>query len=105
MLSLLGAAAVTGVLGFVLAAHRSQFAAALHRAPISLLVLATLLQIAALLARSEAWRVCVVAAGGTVSRRLLFRAAGVGYLASVLNGSISGGVRSSPTAATRQLSG
>jgi hypothetical protein len=46
------------------------------------------LQIAALLTRSEAWHVCVRAADGTVSRRVLFRAAGVGYLASVLNGSI-----------------
>lgn len=46
------------------------------------------LQIAALLARSEAWHVCVCAADGTVPRRLLFRAAGVGYLASVLNGSV-----------------
>ena len=41
----------------------------------------------ALLARSEAWNVCVRAAGGTVSRRVLFRAAAVGYVASVLNGS------------------
>ena len=42
----------------------------------------------ALLARSEAWNVCVRAAGGTVTRRLLFRAAGVGYLASLVNGSV-----------------
>jgi len=40
-----------------------------------------------LLARSEAWNVCVRAAGGTVSRAVLFRAAAVGYVASVLNGS------------------
>jgi hypothetical protein len=46
------------------------------------------LQIIALLTRSEAWYVCVRAAGGTVARRLLFRAAGIGYLASVLNGSV-----------------
>ncbi len=88
MLSVLGALAVTGVLAFVLAGRRGQFSAALRTAPISLLALATLLQIVALLARSEAWRVCVRAAGGTVTRRLLFRAAGVGYLASVLNGSV-----------------
>ncbi|MGO9751815.1 MAG: lysylphosphatidylglycerol synthase domain-containing protein [Solirubrobacteraceae bacterium] len=88
VLSVLGALAVTGALGFVLAGHRSQFAAALRSAPLSLLLLAALLQIIALLARSEAWFVCVRAAGATVSRRLLFRAAGVGYLASVLNGSV-----------------
>ena len=86
-LSILGALVVTGVLAFVLAGRGGQFIAALHTAPISLLVLAASLQIVALLARSEAWNVCVRAAGGTVSRRVLFRAAAVGYLASVINGS------------------
>ncbi len=47
-----------------------------------------LLQVVALVARTEAWNVCVRAAGATVTRRLLFRTAGVGYLASVLNGSL-----------------
>ncbi len=88
LLSVLGALAVTAVLGFVLAGRRGQFIAALHSAPITLLALATLLQIVALLARTEAWNVCVRAAGGSMSRRLLFRAAGVGYLASVVNGSL-----------------
>jgi hypothetical protein len=88
VLSVLGALAVTGALGFVLAGRRGQFVAALHSAPISLLALAALLQIIALLARSEAWNICVRAAGGSVPRRLLFRAAGVGYLVSVLNGSL-----------------
>ena len=92
-LSVLGAVAVTGVLGFVLAGRRGQFVAALHSAPISLLALAVLLQVVALLARSEAWRICVGAAGGSVCRRLLFRAAGVGYLASVVNGSVGMAVR------------
>ena len=87
MLSVLGAVVVACLLGFVLDGRRAQFTAALRSAPISLLALALLLQILALLARSEAWNICVRAAGGTVARRLLFRAAGVGYLASVLNGS------------------
>jgi hypothetical protein len=87
-LSVLGALAVAGVLGYVLAGRRDQFMSALDTAPVTLLVVATLLSILALLARSEAWNICVRAAGGTVSRRLLFRAAGVGYLASVLNGSV-----------------
>ena len=90
---MLGALAVTAVLAFVLARRRGQFTAALHTAPISLLALAVLLQIVALLARSEAWNVCVRAAGGTVTRRLLFRAAGVGYLASLVNGSVGMAVR------------
>ena len=88
VLSVLGAVAVTGVLGFALARRGGQFTTALHSAPIALLLLAVLLQILALLARSEAWNICVRAAGGTVTRRLLFRAAGVGYLASLVNGSV-----------------
>jgi hypothetical protein len=88
LLSVVGALAVACVLGFVLAGRRDQFTAALHSAPISLLAVALLLQILALLARSEAWNICVHAAGGTVTRRLLFRTAGVGSLASVLNGSV-----------------
>jgi hypothetical protein len=47
-----------------------------------------LLQVVALVARTKAWNVCVRVTGATVTRRLLFRAAGVGYLASVLNGSL-----------------
>jgi uncharacterized membrane protein YbhN (UPF0104 family) len=88
VLSVLGALVVTGVLGFVLAGHRGQFVKALHSAPLPLLGVSVALQIAALLTRSEAWNVCVRAAGGTVPRRLLFRAAGVGYLASIVNGSL-----------------
>jgi uncharacterized membrane protein YbhN (UPF0104 family) len=86
--SVIGALAVTGGLVYALGSRRAQFATALHSAPIMLLLVAALLQLIALLARSEAWRICVAAAGGTVSRRLLFRAAGIGYLASVLNGSV-----------------
>jgi uncharacterized membrane protein YbhN (UPF0104 family) len=86
-LSILGALVVTGVLGFVIAGRGGEFVAALHTAPISLLAVAASLQIVALLARSEAWNVCVRAAGGTVSRRVLFRAAAIGYVASVINGS------------------
>lgn len=41
-----------------------------------------------LLARTEAWNVCVRAAGGTVDRRRLYRAAGVGYLGNIVNGEL-----------------
>jgi uncharacterized membrane protein YbhN (UPF0104 family) len=87
-LSLLGFLVVTGALVIELAGRRGQFTAALHAAPIWLLAIAAVLQVVALLARTEAWYACVCAAGGTVGRRMLFRAAGVGYLASVLNGSL-----------------
>jgi hypothetical protein len=88
LVSLVGALAVTGVLGVVLAGRGARFVSALNSVPLSIMALAVLLQVIALLARSEAWNVCVHAAGATVTRRALFRAAGVGCLASVLNGSV-----------------
>jgi hypothetical protein len=88
VLSILGVVVVAVALGVELAGRRGQFTSALHAAPIWILSVAMLLQIVALVARTEAWNVCVRATGATVTRRLLFRAAGVGYLASVLNGSL-----------------
>jgi len=79
---------VTGALGAELAGRRGQFTAAIHAAPIWILSLVVLLQLVALIARTEAWHLCVRATGATVGRRPLFRAAGVGYLASVVNGSL-----------------
>jgi hypothetical protein len=79
---------VAAALAVELSGKAGQFSTALKTAPLLTLVVVAALQIAALLARSEAWYVCVGAAGGTVGRRLLFRAAGIGYLASVLNGSV-----------------
>ena len=75
-----GALAVAGVLAWALAGRRDEFAAALDAAPFWILLLAAVLQIVALVSRSEAWHVSVAAAGGTVSRRRLHRAAGVGNL-------------------------
>jgi hypothetical protein len=72
LLSLLGGFVVTCVLGFVLFGRRHEFVAALKSAPVSLVGVAVVLQIVALLARTEAWLVSVRAAGGLVGRRLLF---------------------------------
>ena len=88
MISILGAAVVAGALGVELAGRRGQFMAAIRAAPIWILLLLVLLQLVSLIARTEAWHVCVRATGATVGRRPLFRAAGVGYLASLLNGSL-----------------
>ncbi len=88
MLSIFGAVVVAGALGVELAGRRGQFSAAVHAVPIWTLSFVVLLQIVALVARTEAWHVCVRATGAKVGRRPLFRAAGVGYLASVLNGSL-----------------
>ncbi len=87
-LSVVGGVAVTGALGVVLAGRGPEFTAALHAAPIWILCLTAGLQGVSLLARTEAWNVCVRATGATVSRRVLYRAAGFGYLLSLINGSL-----------------
>jgi uncharacterized membrane protein YbhN (UPF0104 family) len=84
---------VAGALAVELAGRRGQFTAAIHAAPIWILSVVVLLQLVSLIARTEAWHVCVQATGATVGRRSLFRAAGLGYLASVLNGSLGVAVR------------
>jgi hypothetical protein len=84
---------VTALLVYVLAGRGAQFSAALLTAPLSLLALSVLLQIGALLARTEAWTICVYAAGATVKRRVLFRSAAAGCIASIVNGSVGMAVR------------
>jgi uncharacterized membrane protein YbhN (UPF0104 family) len=69
----------------VLAGRSGQFSTAVLTAPIWLLLLAALLQLASLVTRSEAWNFCMRAAGGSTPRRVVFRAAGIGALASVLS--------------------
>ena len=88
VISIIGAAVVTGALTVELVGRGGQFTAALASAPVWVLSLTILLQGLALLARTEAWNTCVRATGATVSRRVLFRAAGFGYLLSLLNGSL-----------------
>jgi hypothetical protein len=88
-----GGLAVTAGLAYVLADRRDEFATALGAAPIWMLGVATALQLLALVSRTEAWRICVAAAGGTVGRRCLFRAASTGYLGSQLNSQIGTAVR------------
>jgi uncharacterized membrane protein YbhN (UPF0104 family) len=82
-----------GALVFVLAGRWGQFAKAAAGAPWWALTVAAALQTASLVSRSEAWNVCVHAAGGTVGRRRLFRAAGVGYLGNVVNGELGFALR------------
>ncbi len=72
---------------------RDDFVTALGDAPAWALAAAALLQVIWLIARSEAWHVCVDAAGGEVKRRRLYRAAAVGYLGNLFNSSFGLGVR------------
>ena len=72
---------------------RDDFAEAFGSASAGLLAGAIVLQVVWLIARSEAWHVCVGAAGGRVSRRRLYRAASVGYLGNQFNSNFGLGVR------------
>jgi len=88
-----GALAVTALLVYVLGDRREEFGTALSTTPVLVLLAAVALQIVALVARSEAWHLCVDAAGGTVGRRRLYRAAGMGYLGSQLNSQLGTAAR------------
>jgi hypothetical protein len=92
-ISVSGTVVVAALLAYVLAGRGAQFSAALGTAPITLVALSVLLQVVALLARTEAWMICVRAAGGMVSRRVLFRSAAFGCIASIVNGSVGMAVR------------
>jgi uncharacterized membrane protein YbhN (UPF0104 family) len=78
----------TAALVAVLAGHRHQFAHAISSASIWVLLLAAALQIVALLARTEAWHGCIQAAGGTMPRRLLYRASSMAYVGCLLNAQV-----------------
>lgn len=82
------AALVVGVYG-----KRDDFAHAVGAASFWVLAGAAAMQVAWLLARSEAWHVCVDAAGGDAGRRPLYRAAAIGYLGNLLNSSFGLAVR------------
>lgn len=104
-LTIVGSLATVAALAFVLAGRRHEFATALAQPALWVLVVTVLLQIVALVARSEAWHLSIEAAGGTVERRVLFRASAMQVLGGVLNGHLGIAARiaalrrSSPTVA------
>ena len=85
---MVGAAVVAGVLAAVLFGKRGDFSTALHAAPLWLLAIAA--SAAGGRARRAQRGVARVrpAAGGTVSRRRLYRAASVGYVGTLVNGQV-----------------
>jgi uncharacterized membrane protein YbhN (UPF0104 family) len=91
--TVVGSLVVAAALVLGLWGKRDAFAAALGDAPWWILGLAIALQVIWLLARSEAWHVCVGAAGGSVTRRRLYRASSVGYLGNLFNPQFGLGVR------------
>jgi uncharacterized membrane protein YbhN (UPF0104 family) len=92
-LTVVGTLVALGALVIVLAGRWGKFASTAAGAPWWMLMAAVMLQAASLVARSESWNVCVQAAGGTVGRRRLYRAAGVGYLGNIVNGELGFAVR------------
>ena len=85
-ITVVGSLVTAGVLALVLAGRREEFTSALSDAALWVLAVAVLLQVVALVARSEAWHLTIGAAGGRVPRRVLFRASSMQVLGGVLNG-------------------
>jgi uncharacterized membrane protein YbhN (UPF0104 family) len=76
--------ATAAVLVLLIAGRRDEFVTALSAAAASVLALTVLLQIVALVARSEAWHLTIGAAGGSA----LYRASRMQVLGSVVNGNL-----------------
>jgi hypothetical protein len=102
-ITVIGSLLTAGALVVGLAGRRHEFSTALSNVALPVLAGAALLQIVALLARTEAWHLSIDAAGGSVARRLLYRASSMQVLGSVLNGQLGVAARitalrrSSPT--------
>jgi uncharacterized membrane protein YbhN (UPF0104 family) len=90
---IVGSLATAAILAYVLAGRRNEFANALESASIWILLAAALLQIVALVSRSEAWHLTIEAAGGTVARRVLYRASAMQTIGGVVNGHLGVAVR------------
>lgn len=84
---------VAVALAIGLAGHGHEFIVALGSAPVWVLGAAIALHVLWLIARSEAWSVCIGAAGGTVGRRRTYQASSLGYLGNIFNGQFGLGVR------------
>jgi uncharacterized membrane protein YbhN (UPF0104 family) len=92
-ITVVGSLASAGILACVLAGRRHDFAHALSSASLWVLGVTALLQIVALLSRTEAWHLTIEAAGGRVARRVLYRASGLQVLGGAVNGHLGVAVR------------
>ncbi|MDX6656888.1 MAG: hypothetical protein QOH62_1681 [Solirubrobacteraceae bacterium] len=88
LITVVGSLATAAILASVLGQRRHELSDALSSASAAVLAVTVLLQIVALLARSEAWHLTIQAAGGTVARRILYRASSMQVLGSVINGNL-----------------
>jgi len=92
-ISVVGTILTIAALTYALAGKRQEFVDALRGVQASVLAATVLLQIVALLSRSEAWHLTIESAGGTVARRVLFRASSMQVLGSVINGNLGVAMR------------
>jgi uncharacterized membrane protein YbhN (UPF0104 family) len=88
LITIVGSLATAAVLAWLLSSRRHEFATALSDATLWMLAGTAVLQIIALISRSEAWHLSICAAGGTVDRRVLYRASSMQVLGSLLNGQL-----------------
>jgi uncharacterized membrane protein YbhN (UPF0104 family) len=84
-LTVAGFVITVALLVWLLAGRRDEFTAALSSAALWVIGVTALLQVVALVARSEAWHLTIEAAGGSIDRRVLYRASSVQVLGGVLN--------------------
>jgi hypothetical protein len=84
-LTVLGWSLACGLLAWGIAGRWDELWAAAGRLSIGLAVGTIALQIVALVARGEAWLNCVHSAGGTVGRRCIYRASGLGCAANLVS--------------------
>lgn len=91
--TIIGSVVVAAALAAGLWGKRQDFVDAFSSASAAVLAGSVALQLLWLVLRSEAWHVCVDAAGGRVSRRRLYRAASLGYLGNQFNANFGLGVR------------
>jgi uncharacterized membrane protein YbhN (UPF0104 family) len=85
-LMILGSGVAAAIIALLLAGHRDEFRTAITGTALWLLGVAALLQLVALLVRTEAWHLCISAAGGKVKRRVVYRASSLGVLGSFVQG-------------------
>jgi uncharacterized membrane protein YbhN (UPF0104 family) len=103
LLTVAGSVGAAAVLVAALAGRWPEFSATLSHVAVWLIPVTVGLQVIALVVRSEAWHLSIQAAGGTVARRVLYRASSVQVLGSVVNGQL--GVAARITALRRSSPG
>ncbi|MEA2367272.1 MAG: hypothetical protein QOI32_2784 [Thermoleophilaceae bacterium] len=84
-LTVAGSLLTAALLVWLLAGRRDEFTAALSSATAWVIAVTALLQVVALVSRSEAWHLTIEAAGGAIDRRVLYRASSMQVLGGVVN--------------------